>query len=370
MAKRVCLDPGHYGSRYNAGATSGYYESAMMWQLTQYEKAELESMGIEVVLTRNSIDEDPSLSARGKKAKGCDLFVSNHSNACGTESVNRVVAIYYVNRSGTDVDERSREFADMIAPRVEQLMGVNGAQTYSKLAGSDRDKNGKKDDNYYGVLNGAWSVGVPGIIVEHSFHTNKYASAWLMDDSNLRKLARLDAECIAEYLDVPVSGSNPVEAPKPTEPVKPAATEKKDELYRIRKTWEDSSSQVQAFSIFEYAKKYVDEHPGYSAFDSSGNKVYPVDNADKTDTVVNPNAAVDYKVRVRIENLYMRTGAGISYAKIGYIPEGVYTIVEEKTGKITSAGKTDKWGRLKSKQMYKGKAVDAWICLNYAEVVA
>ncbi len=365
MAKKVCLDPGHYGSRYNAGATSGYYESAMTWQLTMYEKAELESMGIEVALTRNSIDEDPSLSARGKKAKGCDAFVSNHSNACGTESVSRVVAIYYVSRSGTEVDERSRQLADMIAPRIEQLMGVNGAQTYSKLAGSDRDKNGKKDDNYYGVLNGAWSVGVPGIIVEHSFHTNKYASAWLMDDSNLRKLARLDAECIAEFLGVPVSGSKPVEAQRPAEQVNTTTEEKKDELYRIRKTWEDSNSQVIAFSVLENAKKYVDEHPGYSAFDSAGNKVYPTGKVEKP-----KKDCGEYKVRVRIENLYMRTGASISHDKIGYIPEGVYTIVEEENGKINSSGKIGKWGRLKSKQMYKGKTVDAWICLNYAEVIA
>ena len=40
--KRICLDPGHYGEKYNAGVVSGYYESATVWKLTQYEKEYLE----------------------------------------------------------------------------------------------------------------------------------------------------------------------------------------------------------------------------------------------------------------------------------------------------------------------------------------
>ena len=81
--KRICLDPGHYGEKYNAGVVSGYYESATVWKLTQYEKEYLEQMGIEVLVTRSNINENPDLTARGKMAAGCDLFVSNHTNACG-----------------------------------------------------------------------------------------------------------------------------------------------------------------------------------------------------------------------------------------------------------------------------------------------
>lgn len=42
--KRICLDPGHYGEKYNAGVVSGYYESATVWKLTQYEKEYLEQI--------------------------------------------------------------------------------------------------------------------------------------------------------------------------------------------------------------------------------------------------------------------------------------------------------------------------------------
>ena len=99
--KRICLDPGHYGEKYNAGVVSGYYESATVWKLTQYEKEYLEQMGIEVLVTRSNINENPDLTARGKMAAGCDLFVSNHTNACGTEAVNRAVAIHFTDRNET-----------------------------------------------------------------------------------------------------------------------------------------------------------------------------------------------------------------------------------------------------------------------------
>lgn len=66
-----------------------------------------------------------------------------------------------------------------------------------------------------------------------------------------------------------------------------------------------------------------------------------------------------YVVRVTITNLNMRIGPSASYDSIGYIPKGAYTIVEE----------SGKWGRLKSKQRYKGKSVDVWIHLSYAKKI-
>ena len=62
-----------------------------------------------------------------------------------------------------------------------------------------------------------------------------------------------------------------------------------------------------------------------------------------------------FKVKVSINNLNMRVGPSTSSQRIGYIPIGIYTIVETKNG----------WGRLKVQQKYNGKLVDAWICLSY-----
>lgn len=47
-------------------------------------------------------------------------------------------------------------------------------------------------------------------------------------------------------------------------------------FYRVRKTWADEKSQIGAYTVLDKAKECVDEHPGYYAFDESGNVVYPV----------------------------------------------------------------------------------------------
>lgn len=52
------------------------------------------------------------------------------------------------------------------------------------------------------MLRGANAVGTPGIILEHSFHTNTRATKWLSSDNNLQKLAKAEVECIASYYGV------------------------------------------------------------------------------------------------------------------------------------------------------------------------
>ena len=48
-----------------------------------------------------------------------------------------------------------------------------------------------------------------------------------------------------------------------------------DIKYKVRKTWADANSQIGAFSELANAKKMVDSHPGYKAFDLNGNQIYP-----------------------------------------------------------------------------------------------
>lgn len=46
-------------------------------------------------------------------------------------------------------------------------------------------------------------------------------------------------------------------------------------LYRVRKSWDDPESQIGAFAVLENAKKVCDENPGYFVFDENGKVVYP-----------------------------------------------------------------------------------------------
>lgn len=115
--------------------------------------------------------------------------------------------------------------------------------------------------------------------------------------------------------------------------------------YRVRKTWADATSQLGAYKVLANARKKADENPGYSVFDVNGVNIY----TPKT------TSAVPFLVRVNIFDLNIRKGPGTDYARTGrYTGKGVFTIVEVKSGKGSTAG----WGRLKSGA--------GWISLDYA----
>ena len=199
---KICLDAGHYGKYNRSPVVPQYYESDFNWAFTNYEKAELERYGFIVILTRTDKDKDLSLDKRGKASKGCALFKSNHSNACGTESVDRPVGIIPVAYNGTDV-KNCQVLANRITDNIHKMIGtVQPGKVYSKDAGYDRNKDGTKgDDEYYGVMNGAQSVHTPMyMIVEHGFHTNKKTATWLLNDANVKALAVAEAKIVAQFL--------------------------------------------------------------------------------------------------------------------------------------------------------------------------
>lgn len=185
------LDAGHSGYANQSPIVPEYWESRRMWLLCEYLAEELEIYGFEVFKTRDDADKDLPVVARGETAKGCDLFISLHSNAVGGsggESVDRV-DVY----GAYDNLNNSHELAKILADAVAECMGVSGG--YVKTRKSD---NGETE--YYGVLRGARNAGCPLFyILEHSFHTNEYAAKWLLSDSNLRRLARIEAATLAAY---------------------------------------------------------------------------------------------------------------------------------------------------------------------------
>lgn len=124
----------------------------------------------------------------------------------------------------------------------------------------------------------------------------------------------------------------------------------KSTLYRVRKTWADTKSQIGAYKVLGNAKKVADKNPGYSVFDESGNVVYSGGSTATT-------TFAPYLVKVTTSVLNIRKGAGTNYGTNGSIRDmGVYTIVEEANG----AGAT-KWGKLKSGA--------GWISLDYTKKV-
>ena len=205
---RICLDAGHYKG-YNQGVVKSYYEGNIMWKVTNLQKKYLEQYkDVTVVLTRSDVAKDLSLSNRGAKAKGCDLFISNHSNSCDTESVDRPVIIYaFDNKNKSDV------LGKKLGQALQDVMGTK--QNYQMM---QRVHNGGE---YYGVMRSARANGCPlYYIVEHGFHSNKATCNWLLKDENLEKMVKAEVEVIAKHFGLKKKTTT-------------TSTTSKEELYQI-----------------------------------------------------------------------------------------------------------------------------------------
>lgn len=187
---KICLDAGHYGKYNQSPANGRYYESKMVWKLHLLQKKYLEEYGIEIITTRSNQEKDMSLYKRGTVSRGCDLFISDHSNAVASETNNKVdypAAYCAINGSADGIGMA-------LAQCIENVMGT-------KQPGRIEHRRGQNGD-YYGVIRGAAAVGTPGLILEHSFHTNSHITKWLLDDGNLDRLAKSQADTIAMYYDI------------------------------------------------------------------------------------------------------------------------------------------------------------------------
>ena len=217
---KICLDAGHYGKYNRSPAVPSYYESDAMWRLHLLLKAELEKYeGVQVITTRKEQSKDLGLIARGQASSGCVLFLSLHSNAVGNngtnESVDYPVAYCLVNDTRTGADEISKELGAKLAACVCRTMGTTQPGRISqRVYSADRDGDGRANDNYYGVLHGARLANTPGIILEHSFHTNTRSTKWLLQLANLERMAKAEAAVIAEYFGLQLSTAQPEPAAK------------------------------------------------------------------------------------------------------------------------------------------------------------
>lgn len=249
MAFKICIDAGHYG-HYNANkhVTPTYWESLMAWELHLYQVEEFKRYkDVTVVTTRKTEEADLDLMARGRTAKGCNLFISDHSNWCETPSVDRAVVIYPVNG-------RCKDLAQNLAETITKTMGLNGKpQIFYKW-------NSSKNADYYGVIRGAAAVGVPGLILEHSFHSNNTSTKWLQSSANLRKLAKAEVETIARYYGLKLKEEEEVNVTKDELNQMLAAQEKKlTEQYAAKLTAAVKEIQKASDKQLELHKQALNE---------------------------------------------------------------------------------------------------------------
>lgn len=190
MKIKICLNAGHSGKTNRSPAVSDYFESEMAWKLHKLVGEALSKYNVEVVYTRSNINENLGNQARGQKARGCVAYYSFHSNATGTSKPNNDVdyPLCIVTTDSSNI----KTLAGNIGKTIKEMMHTKqNNKVWTKLTNDGRE--------WYGELRGCSDAGVPGIIIEHSFHTCEQSALWLMDESNLRAIAEAEAELIATY---------------------------------------------------------------------------------------------------------------------------------------------------------------------------
>jgi len=186
---KICLDPGHDKGYNPSPCGFGYAEGTRMFFFAGMLKTALERYGIEVVTTRSRVEANPDLLQRAQYGKGCDLLLSLHSNAVGNEINENVdyVRVYY------PISGQSRELASLLSNTIADVMQTNQNPQHLTRVNST----GTAD--YYGIIRHSAALGVPALILEHSFHTHSRSTQWLMSDVNLCSLAKAEAKTIADY---------------------------------------------------------------------------------------------------------------------------------------------------------------------------
>lgn len=147
---KICIDPGHSGA-IEPGAIGplGTWEANVTLAVGKLIRQLLSDH--EVILTREADVGDDLLSWRGRMAAGCDLFVSLHCNAAGSQEAH-----------GSEVwiiDNPSEQSQALAVQMCAGLASVTGEDRGIKRRG-------------FTVISVAESIGVPAVLAEMEFISN------------------------------------------------------------------------------------------------------------------------------------------------------------------------------------------------------
>lgn len=184
------LDAGHGAGRdFNRGSVIGN-EGDNNYKYSLVLKRELEKYGFYVGTTRNSITDNPSLSARGNKAKGYDLFISLHSNAANSSV--RGIEIY------GDINANSPTLMKNLCANISKAIGTKNRGVRWRTRNPERfyvQPTSPGGSNYYGVLYS--NKAKLGMLIEHVFHTNREDCKLYVEKR--KEIAQATADTIAQF---------------------------------------------------------------------------------------------------------------------------------------------------------------------------
>ena len=223
-AKLVIVDPGHENDGGDPGTSAthngiSYIESNLNLQIAVKLKAELESRGMEVYMTRYEgsglISQDSTESLKKRVAlaneKNADFFVSIHHNSFTNTSANGF-EVYYstgtptnltsiarsaITEDGRDLTlERSLYSTRSVTEKVKVSKAVATEITNEASSKLNMYNRGAKDSNFYVCKN----TNMPSILVENGFLTNPTEAVKASSSSHQQKLAQIIADKVNNAL--------------------------------------------------------------------------------------------------------------------------------------------------------------------------
>lgn len=236
----LCIDPGHYEGKnaVNEGGirySEGDFTLGLALELQRILK---ETYGVTACLTRESgtIDingytndnlDGSRIQLRGEYARGSNLFLSLHTNAnlewangygtvlqpveitkpiviANVTACDNTLALGVGNGIGSRLAEANARMGIAVSGKFQRADSKDGLVQWTDAWNDGLDNPGsicRRTDtkgDYYGVLEGAANVGVPGLIIEHGFHTVPEMRRLAAQGTLQIEWAKADAEGIAE----------------------------------------------------------------------------------------------------------------------------------------------------------------------------
>lgn len=203
----VVLDPGH--DNIHAGArANGLQEEMINLKIVQACRDELSKYaGVTVYTTRSDSGDCPYPgNAKGicnlnrvkfAESVNADIFISFHINS-SESSQPKGVEIYYPNKNyRPDLSEESKKLAQKVLDKLVSLgLKEREIKVWNSANGSTYPDGSLAD--YLTITSECKLRGIPSILIEHAFISNKEDAAFLSREENLKMLGRMDAEAIKE----------------------------------------------------------------------------------------------------------------------------------------------------------------------------
>lgn len=204
----IMLDPGHGGKDGGAENTVNgvyYNENILMLKVANYAKEELlQYPGVTVLMTRESTETYLTLSERVSKAtrNGAHAIISIHANSYSQSSVNGAEALVACGNYRPSVAAETQSLGTKI---LSQLQAIGLKNRGNKINFDNQGEHiayypdGSLQD-YYGIVQRALRAGIPGIIIETAFISNKSdVTNHFSSNEKLEKLGKAIATGIAQH---------------------------------------------------------------------------------------------------------------------------------------------------------------------------